>query len=566
MSGEENFAFAKKLIAALYESGVAGFVVSPGFRNSPLNLACEVIAPELTQRFFDERAAGFFALGIAKATFKPAVIICTSGSAAANYFPAIVEAEQSNTPMIVITADRPRRLVGTGANQTMDQWNLFGSHVQSALVIDGSAKHSDSEIREFAHELLQKSCSGKRGPVHLNLAFEEPLLPTTWTTPDKCTLHPSAPQAADPQDYYAQALAAIRDFLTQEENIVLAVGTANLPHTCRAKLIELSHNYSLPLITDAPAGIFSTHLGNCFIFQPEDIPDLASMAEHYALLRIGPPLLHKNFEANWHKESARPVAIIDFPKERRFNRERNCLFIDFPLHELASLLDALNLEKHVSRTPAAGLANWQKQRVSRAQKLSSALATSQTLSELHFWNTLRARFPVDNSTALFVGNSMPIRDFNRVGLSTNTARIFHNRGLSGIDGLVATATGIAWAARRPIWAVLGDLSYLYDLNSLLLANGLRDKISLNLFVLNNRGGDIFRTVDTKRFPESIFVLPETENLARIAESMGIEAERVQTEAELTNACEKILPPKQGVRLFEILVSPEANRQTRELAQ
>lgn len=503
---------ARTIVRQILEAGIADVVISPGSRNAPLTIAFFQAAERnliTLHTRIDERSAAFFALGIAKASKRPVPVICTSGTAVANYHPAILEASHSNLPLLVITADRPANLRRTGANQTTEQARIFGKAVRYFADISGAA---------YPMELPFNSL--RSGPVHLNIQFSEPL------SPDDDSDWLSAVKKREPLQLSEKGAGT---FYTKSTRGILVVGHDRAGFSV-TNVNEFASELGWPVIVEDPLS-FPHAIPHASIFlASQSITD--ELAPDTVVV-IGRTTLSRPI--NKIISLARKSIVID-PRMLTVDSDRNAdqKFTSLP----------------ICQSPAADTeyqARWQKY----------GERTAKMVSELKVWSEqLVAREIAKNLPAgatLFISSSRPIRDLEGFAKPRTEVETFANRGLAGIDGNISTALGIA-SQRSSAYAVLGDLSFLHDLTGLIH----HEAINLKIFVIDNNGGGIFSTLSHRGVAgfEEVFGTPHNLDLTKIAASFGIETVRITQQAELIA---ELLKPVKGISLAVIEVpNREAN--------
>ena len=484
----ESTKLARVIVRQILEAGVTDVVISPGSRNAPLSLAFFAASKrgliKLHTRI-DERTAAFFALGITKASGRPVPIVCTSGTAVANYHPAVLEASHTNLPLLVLTADRPAALRRTGANQTTEQARIFGKAVRYFADISGAA---------YPMELPFNSLHS--GPVHLNIQFEEPLVGDNdegWLD----DLKVSAPKV------FGRKKAGT--FFTKSTRGILVIGhdRAGLK---LSEVQDFAEKLGWPVIAEDPLS-FPAALAHASI-----ILTSKTIAEDVApdtVVVIGRTTLSRSINALVN--SARKVIVID-PRMATVDSDRAATqkFTQLPTVEVG--------------TPDAEYAQKLQKYSQRAQKLVSGISD---WSEALVAREIAAALPT--GTSLFISSSRPIRDIEGFAEPRSGVETFANRGLAGIDGNISTALGIA-SQRSATIAVLGDLGFLHDVTGLIH----NEDINLKIFVINNNGGGIFSTLSQRGVEgfEEVFGTPHNLDLISIAKSFGISASSVGTKSEL----------------------------------
>ena len=479
---------ARVIVRQILEAGVTDVVISPGSRNAPLSLAFYQASKKNLIKLhvrIDERTAAFFALGIAKATNRPVPIVCTSGTAVANYHPAVLEASHTNTPLLILTADRPASLRRTGANQTTEQARIFGKAVRYFADVSGSV---------YPMELPFNSLQS--GPVHLNIQFDEPLIgdnTDNWLN----DLTISSPRVFDrktPGTFYTKSTRGV---------LVIGHDRGGLS----AESVEkFSKELGWPIIAEDPL-TFKNAISHASIFLTSK-----TIAEDLApdtVVVIGRTTLSRSI--NSFIKLARKEIVID-PRMATVDSDRRAdqKFMQLPAVE-------------VQRADHEYAEKWMKYSL-RAMKM---VADITTWSEQLIAREIAAGVPT--GTSLFISSSRPIRDLEGFAVARDGVETFANRGLAGIDGNISTALGIA-SQRKETIAVLGDLGFLHDLTGLIH----KEAINLKIFVINNDGGGIFSTLSQRGVDgfEEVFGTPHGLDPAAIATSMGISAKTINSQAEL----------------------------------
>ena len=503
---------ARVIVRQIIEAGVTDVVISPGSRNAPLSMAFHQASVKGLINLhirIDERTAAFFALGIAKASGRPVPIVCTSGTAVANYHPAVLEASHTNAPLLVLTADRPASLRKTGANQTTEQARIFGKAVRYFADVSGSV---------YPMELPFNSLQS--GPVHLNIQFEEPLIgdkSDNWLN-DLTISTPKVFDRKSPGTFY-----------TKSTRGVLVIGHDRGGLSAES-VREFAEKLGWPVIAEDPL-TFDQALSHASIFLTSKT--IADDLTPDTVVVIGRTTLSRSINA--FIKMARKEIVID-PRMATVDSDRMAdqKFTQLPVVEVQPV-DSDYAEK------------WKKYSL-RAAKLVSDIAT---WSEQLVAREIAAGIPT--GTSLFISSSRPIRDLEGFASARSGVETFANRGLAGIDGNISTALGIA-SQRKETIAVLGDLGFLHDLTGLIH----KEKINLKIFVINNDGGGIFSTLAQRGVDgfEDVFGTPHGLDPAAIAQSMGIPAKTIGTQAELIT---ELSAPVQGTSVVVINVpNREAN--------
>ncbi len=506
----EATTLARVIVRQIVQAGITDAVLAPGSRNAPLSIAfyqAEQAGLINLHVKIDERGAAFFALGLTKVTGRPVPVICTSGTAVANFHPAVLEASHSNAPLLLLTADRPARLRRTGANQTTEQARIFGKAVRYFADISGSA---------YPMELPFNSLQS--GPVHLNLQFEEPLIDdsdTSWLDQIKI----SAPREFDRK--------GPGTFHTKSTRGLLVIGH-DRGGLSQESVDKFASELGWPVIAEDPLS-FESATTHASIFLTST--KIRSEVKPDTVVIIGRTTLSRS--VNTLIAQARKIVIID-PRMGTVDQDRmgNQKFLALPHFE-------------VPTADPDWVATWKK----LGERASKVVSELNTWSEETFARDFAAALPARAS--LFIASSRPIRDLEGFAKPRKDLQVFANRGLAGIDGNISTALGIASRSEKT-FAVLGDLAFLHDVSAL-AHPGNPD---LRLFVIDNNGGGIFSTLPQAGVDgfEKIFGTPHGRDIHAIATSFGVKTSTISTSAELAKV---VTEPVKG---FEIVVVQVPSRQ------
>ena len=540
-----NLRWALTLIDGLAAAGVGHAVISPGSRSTPLALACELHPQIETHVVLDERSAAFFALGLAKAGNSPVAVVGTSGSAPANWFPAVIEANHGAVPLILLSADRPPELRDCGANQTVDQVKLFGDHVRFAFDL-GVAESSPEALRHAAmraRQAVDKSRWPLPGPVHLNVPLREPLVPAKIPAFDfsSCQDRDNFPLLAPP----GEVVERLAREMSAGPGMIVCGGMVDSPGFAAA-VTALSERLDCPVLADPLSGLrFGGHdrsrILTCYdaFLRNQGFTDSHRPAW---VLRFGAMPVSKSLQQYLGKQSSTHHVLID-----AYGRHLDPLHqIEMLLHADAAAVCTALAQLPLQAAPPAWLAEFLV--VEKRFQESTAFLPVEAL-------VVRAmvdRLPP--GATLFSGNSMPIRDIDGFsGSGTKPLRIVANRGASGIDGNVSTLLGMAAARQGKIAALLGDLTCCHDIGGLLAARGL-DAV---LVVLNNGGGGIFGYLPQSGLEsfERLWLTPAGLDFGQAAKLYGLEYRRVATPQSFADAFSQALDYS-GSTLIEVVVDRE----------
>jgi len=486
--------------------GARHAVVAPGSRSTPMALA--LIADDRFQVhiFHDERSAAFAALGIGLSTNQPGVLLCTSGTAAAEFFPAVAEASQSCVPMIVCTADRPPELQGVGAPQTMDQQHLYGGYVRSFVNVAPPSFEESDTWRAIGRSSYVASVSLPAGPVHVNLQFRDPLVGVASDLP---------PRSEDDQrldKVPAVDLQPISALGQMGNGLILAGAGVDDPQA----LIELSSRLGWPLLADPRSGCraFSGHV----ITHADSIlrhADTAKRLVPHVILRVGEPPVSKVVNQWVASTNARVVAIA--PQGRRIDPEG--VVNEHITCNVGDLVKALAGVK-----PNTELFERWWEAESTARSVIADVVESETrITEP--WVARVVASSMGAEEVLLLSSSMPVRDVEWFAEQCPSA-VYSNRGVNGIDGVVSTGVGIALGSGRRVTILIGDIAFLHDSNALI--NLGERGVEVRIVVVDNRGGGIFSFLDQAkvldRAPfERFYGTPHSSNLEALAHAHQVNA-------------------------------------------
>jgi 2-succinyl-5-enolpyruvyl-6-hydroxy-3-cyclohexene-1-carboxylate synthase len=548
-----SLACAASLVDELVAHGLMHACISPGSRSTPLALAFARHPKVKIHVNLDERSSGFFALGLVRGSHIPAAVVCTSGTAAAEFLPAVVEASQSAVPLFVLTADRPSRLRGTGANQTIDQVNLYGTYTRSYLEPPVPTSAEDVLAWQAVARQAVLAVSGARpGPVHINCPFEEPLVPAgpaVDSAPPDVTRVSRQDLAVEPQDV-ARVAAEV-----EGARGMIVIGPS--PWLAPNHAVMLAEQIGWPVLAEPTSGERRTGsrpqvvlaAGQALVRSPEF---LASHAPELILQLGATPTSRATQEL---VASVEDLVVIDRDHLDPDPEGHASLKLNADPEELAAALLGVWFTK-----PADGwIDEWLAADLSARRTIDEALDGMEEPTELRIARDVAHWIP--SGGTLFAGNSMPIRDLDYVMAPRQGLRVMANRGASGIDGLVSTAMGVAASAASkegPTIALIGDLSLLHDAGALLW-NGDRGP-DITFVVPNNGGGAIFSFLDHAGLPEleQLFTTPHHLDLEALCTAARVGYARIDHMTDLPNALERSTTAG-GVRLVEVTVEPQRNR-------
>lgn len=557
MSGDLHSAWSSLYARSLASAGLGRVVLSPGSRSTPLALAFAREPGIELEVVVDERAAGFVALGMARAEGRPAAVLCTSGSAAAHYHPAIVEAERAGVPLLVITADRPWELVHAQASQTIDQTRMYGAHVRASLELGLPEPAALPAVPRLAAQAVAATLHPVPGPVHVNARFRKPLEPQPggsepWRPAYEALLERGAPRVHLPapraDEASAQALAELAR--AARRGVVLAgpswaaAGEGALAAQARLEraLSAFAGATGFLVVAEISSGLV-THGGPSI--GPASL--LLGSAEFRAALatdlvvELGMPLVapgHAKLVAEhpW----ARRVLLAPWGLP-----DPLCGARDVFIGDAASLLERA---AELCAAPSTD-AGWSAPLRSGAERVDAAVAellSEQGALELELSRALFGRLP--SGAALMLGNSLIVRDADACGAGLRRGvTVLHQRGAAGIDGLVAGALGLrrVVSPEHPVVLLVGDVSAAHDLASIALLAEVR--APLVIVVVDNGGGRIFGELPVAKLAglepelERLFYTPQPHApLRALAEAAGLDYASVSSSPALGSALDRAL--------------------------
>lgn len=519
--GDTAATFCATLVDEWILLGVKHAVIAPGSRSTPLAVQLASRSEISVHLFHDERSASFAALGIGEASGVPAVLLCTSGTAAAHFHGAVVEAHQANIPMIVCTADRPPELRDVGAPQTIDQTHLYGTAVRwfhDPGVAADDASHTWRSLAARSYSLTRGS---RPGPVHLNLPFREPLLGERDTLPMPRTdgwAHVDIATGVS-----REVLAKMSSRCDGRRGVVIA-GRGTTP-----EVLSFAQHMGWPVFADARSGVrvCETNVVIAFdsilrhsVFADSHVPDV--------VLRVGEPPASK-VTAQWLLRHDIDIIQISEVESVVDPDHRMNYTVVAPIADLFT-----SLQSHVSPIDSSWSAEW-----NAAETIAQSAITS--WAKENWSEPSHARALTDAlkpGTHFVISSSMPIRDVEWFGTVTPDVVVHSNRGTNGIDGVISTAIGVAVASSAPTVVLVGDVACLHDSSG--LVGLMRRHVDLKIVVTNNDGGSIFSflpqatQVDSDTF-ELLYGTPHGASFEHLAATHGIPYVRVTDSASLLAA-------------------------------
>lgn len=533
------------LVDELYQLGVREVVISPGSRSTPLSLLfCEHDFKIFMN--IDERSAGFFALGIAKEWERPVVLVCTSGSAVANYLPAIVEAKYSRVPLIVLTADRPHELRNVGAPQSIDQNKIFNDYIKyyEELALPEEKENMYRYVRVVMQKAYASAMSKEYGVVHINVPIRDPLIP------DLDKLDFATERQKDKFEYMKGENCFLFDYsiLKNKNGIIICGGDAYSSY--HKEVLELGERLKVPILAD-PISNLRNYSGDIII------------DSYDAFLK-----------SDIIKKELKPEFIIHFgqvPVSKRLQQflsmHQDVLYIQVD-ETFEYRNPSLSTKKYIVSSPrlfaesicfqnsnSEYLSKWLNYQKQMRKQLSGA-KEELNLFEGKVIQKIQDMLPEESR--LVVSNSMSIRDMDYFFESRNqNIKVLCNRGANGIDGIVSTALGVS-TSNKPTVLLTGDLSFYYDLNGLLV--GKTHNLNLTIILLNNDGGGIFRYLpqSKEKHFNYLFLTPHGMNFEGIKTLYGVTYYEAMDYQSFEKAFNESLT-LEGIKLIEVKIDSELSK-------
>ena len=605
-----NALWSAAFVDALVAAGVGHVCVSPGSRSSPLTLAVADRSvgaggggvgagrggigagrprPYVTTSVhIDERSAGFFALGYGRATGQPAAVVCTSGTAAANYLPAVIEAHYSRVPLIVLTADRPPELRDTGAWQAIDQLKLYGAYVRwfAEVATPDASPAMLRYVRDLAGRAMALAAGRPAGPVHLNFPFREPLV-TDWAPAERAAMG-AAVAALPPPVRAARTVAMAHDDvlsdlaarIAAEPRGLIVCGTMDPPPGYAAAVVELAAAAGYPVLAEPTSGLrFGPHARSHVVTGYDAFlrqPDWCDAMAPGLVLRFGSSLTWKYVAQYLERHPGAAQVVVD--PDGTWDDPTRLAALRVPAdpvplcHDLAGRLAVGGVDVAADVAPDVGVVpalesateregwrtGWLDAAATARRARDHEVANAEPGSVAWVYPAVIDALP--DGALLYAANSMAVRDLDTfTDTSVRGLRAIANRGAAGIDGTLSSALGAAFGSASPTVLLTGDLAFLHDLNGLGAAH--LDDLNLTVIVLNDQGGGIFEYLPVaEQAPEAFerfFVTPPGADLAAACATYGVAHAVAEDPATLGEALRQRLATT-GVQVIEVPVDRAAN--------
>jgi 2-succinyl-5-enolpyruvyl-6-hydroxy-3-cyclohexene-1-carboxylate synthase len=529
-----NLAWADAIIAGLVAEGVRHAVISPGSRSTPLVLAAARRSELTTHVLLDERSAAFFALGLAKESDEPVAVIATSGSAPANWFPAVIEASWAGVPLILLSADRPPEWIGSAANQTIDQNRLFGAQVRAFHAFP-PPDESINDLHGVLVRLIDLARWPIPGPIHLNLPFREPLVPEFLPEP------PPLPRAVCPaRPRLSVDITDLARLLSSGPGVIVC-GARDEGEEFSSLVRELAVKLFAPILADPLSNLRFAPGESVFSRADAFLRNLDFVKDHRLdwVLNFGGPPISKNLLSFMDQVLPGGLIMVD----GRGDWPDALLRVDMRIHADPAWLVTALLGKDIPPASFAWLADFRQAENAAKPEISSLPAEGLIISEII------SRLPENGM--LFCGNSMPVRDLDSFsGTGEKRLSFVANRGASGIDGNISTFLGQVRARGGKAVALIGDLAFQHDLNGLAAAKGL-DAV---IIVFANGGGGIFEYLPQSGLAEfeRYWLTPGDLDIGAAAKAYGLAHAQISVINDFSAQLQSALAAK-GVSILEVVI-------------
>ena len=569
-----NTLWARAIAAELARSGVRTVCVSPGSRSTPLTVAVDEHDELETISALDERSAAYFALGRARRTGEVTPLICTSGTAAANYHPAVIEANQARVPLVLLTADRPPELRDSGANQTVDQEKLYGDAVRWYTDLPEPAPR-ERVLRSLRTDICRAVGTAEgtpAGPVHLNVPFRKPLEPTPVAGDIPADLDSLAAVGREDDTPFVRQtkgepqlddrdLRQLAETLSVDRGLLIA-GPADPPGLDPEAVTAFAHATGFPILADPLSGLrFGGHTRVAPVidgydgFVNTDVTDDWPAPE--VVVRVGASPTSKPLRTYLAGVDARQVVIDPAGAWREAAFTANDLVVADPGRLCGQLAQVIH---------GGGSGGWR-------ERWTTAAATHREIVADAEARPFEGGIVADvidglpDPATLVVSNSMPVRDLDRFGVAdTKSITALGNRGASGIDGIVSTALGAAHGTTDKLTLVIGDLAFYHDLNGLLAVG--RAEVDATIVVINNDGGGIFHELPIENFEPPFtrqFKTPHGLDFEPAGELYGLGFSRVKSREGFREAY-ATAADREGSEIIEVVIDAAESHAIRDELQ
>jgi len=558
-----NSLWASVAVETLARLGLQTAIVCPGSRSTPLTYAFAKHPTIEALPILDERSAAFFALGMVKRQHRPVALVCTSGTAGANFYPAVIEAYESGLPLLVFTADRPPEMRDCASGQTIDQHKLYGGFTKhfSELAVPVASLDMLSYLRQTLVSAWGRAIAPRPGPIHFNCPFRDPLPPI----PDGST--DALATTFDPVSFFSTVVPRrvsferthlpIKQWQRYEKGLIIAGPTSpENPHAYCQSVSELATTLGWPVLAEGLSPLRNYASLNNTLISTYDLvlrnPSQFDALAPQAVIQLGPLPISKVLRQWLHTTQ---------PQRWIIGSQRNLDPLHGPTHFLSADMRCLDqLKSFEGRSPTVYAQQWLSYEQITCQHLDAKLTTETALVESKVVWLLSRHLPA--KTPLFIANSMPVRDIEYFW-PPNDRQIqpIFSRGANGIDGTLSTAMGLAHH-NQPSVLLTGDLAFLHDTNGLLNVAALHG--SLTVVLINNHGGGIFEMLPISQFEpefETYFVTPQQVNFEGLCGAYGASYRQITQVEDLIKAVEML--PEKGLRVLEVVCDRAQSVQQRK---
>ena len=548
-----------------YRKGLNQVVICPGSRSAPITLAFLRHGEIVCRTFSDERSAGFIALGIAQQTKRPCILICTSGTAAYNFAPAVAEACFSKTPLLILTADRPAEWIGQQDGQTIYQREIYGKHAKKSFDLPQYYDHPDDRwsINRIINDAINLMKKHPQGPVHVNLPFQEPLYPThneeIKSSESVRIINEQHPILYLSDGHQKTLLKDISTF----HNVLVVAGQSSYDHGLVGVLEEYSTQKDIPIVGDITSNLHANKklIKHADLFLAQAPQGVKKSLQPDLLITIGDGILSKNIKLFLRQHNPRAHWHITASNN----------FCDTFQH-LTSVIHTSPaiLFSHLSTAPNGETFERQKQKnyfnlweieERRTTRTLSNFFPHGDLGEFELVNEILKSLP--KNSILHLANSMSVRYANFVGLSDDQpgVQVYSNRGTSGIEGCTSTSVGHSFESDKMNVLITGDMAFFYDRNAFWHNHPLPN---LRIVLLNNHGGAIFRMIDGPNdLPEGAeyFITEQRLNAKNLCAEFGIDRIVIDHRRKIKNALKDFFEESPNPKLLEIEVNTNHSKIT-----
>ncbi len=545
------------------QHGIVNAVLSPGSRCAPLTIAFARHPAITTKTISDERSAAFIGMGIAQYTKTPTVLVCTSGSAAYNYAPAIAEAYFQQIPLIVLTADRPPEWIDQLDGQTIRQQNIYGSHVKGSFELPVDHTHPDAEkhLYRIVNEAISLSKTFPQGPVHINIPLREPFYPEASEAvlfDEEVAVFTETATAFVLEE---QLLGKLQAEWNATQKILIIGGQSDVDEHQLELLNRVLHQKNIPIIGDIISNLHPLEdvIRHHDLFLNDRNHALLESLQPDLLITFGKSVIAKNLKlflrtykpkTHWHIQEAGQVADTYQSLTKIIRCSSKYFFTNISLQKNT---DAFALQKQQNYFNL-----WEIEERKAQRHLVENLA-SKNWSELNAYHLLVSQIPKEYQ--LHLANSMAVRYANMIGLNhtQSSISVFANRGTSGIDGSNSTAVGSAIASTKPTLLLTGDMAFFYDRNAFWHNYNYSN---LKIIVFNNHGGGIFNMIqgpsDLEEYKEC-FETDQRLTAKSLAQEFGFEYMVCNTQRKLKNTIKAFFEIRKQTAILEIFTDSDTNK-------